>query len=246
VSLTDPFKVLGLSRDTATQSDVKSAYARLLKVTRPEDDRAAFMELREAFEQARRTVPVQLPIAEAPAKTSVETETGSQLIKPVRRIEWYYDDALNWNFDTSPKGKLSESVIRWMVACGPDAATRVPAFAEACIALDKHDADAFLDQITEFIFAATDPEERRHTKPVWEPIEGARPAWLSDDLIRALANGIGLLQVRPMNAYTARSFNTVQALFASVLDRNAAAAPVDVLEKFQHEQNEANKDDHGS
>ena len=52
----DPFLFLGLDRKTATDADVRRAYAERLKVTRPEDDRDAFMTLRAAFEQARREV----------------------------------------------------------------------------------------------------------------------------------------------------------------------------------------------
>lgn len=49
----DAFRLLGLDRKTATETDVRRAYADLLKVTRPEDDRAGFMALRRAFEEAR-------------------------------------------------------------------------------------------------------------------------------------------------------------------------------------------------
>lgn len=49
----DPFLLLGLDRATATDADVRRAYAERLKTTRPEDDRAGFMALRAAFEQAR-------------------------------------------------------------------------------------------------------------------------------------------------------------------------------------------------
>lgn len=52
----DPFKLLGLDRKTATDADVRRAYAERLKVTRPEDDRDGFMALRTAFEQARNEV----------------------------------------------------------------------------------------------------------------------------------------------------------------------------------------------
>jgi len=49
----DPFALLGLKRRTATERDVKTAYAAKLKQIRPEDDREGFMALRAAFEQAR-------------------------------------------------------------------------------------------------------------------------------------------------------------------------------------------------
>lgn len=52
----DPFDLLGLDRATATEADVRRAYAERLKTTRPEDDRAGFMALRAAFEQARENV----------------------------------------------------------------------------------------------------------------------------------------------------------------------------------------------
>jgi len=49
----DPFDLLELDRATATDADVRQAYAAKLKVTRPEDNRAGFMALRAAFERAR-------------------------------------------------------------------------------------------------------------------------------------------------------------------------------------------------
>lgn len=52
----DPFDLLELDRATATDADVRRAYATKLKVTRPEDDRAGFMALRAAFERARNEV----------------------------------------------------------------------------------------------------------------------------------------------------------------------------------------------
>lgn len=48
-----PWDILELDEETATLRDVKRAYAKRLKVTRPDQDAGAFQELREAFEQAK-------------------------------------------------------------------------------------------------------------------------------------------------------------------------------------------------
>ncbi|MDB6137000.1 MAG: putative heat-shock protein, partial [Verrucomicrobiaceae bacterium] len=47
-----PLAVLGLSPDAATVRDIKTAYARLLKVHRPDEDPEAFKRLRAAYEAA--------------------------------------------------------------------------------------------------------------------------------------------------------------------------------------------------
>ena len=52
MSSDDPFVLLELDRDTATEKDVKRAYARRLKVTRPDEDPQGFMALRNAMEYA--------------------------------------------------------------------------------------------------------------------------------------------------------------------------------------------------
>lgn len=53
---TEAFEILGLDPQSATDADIKKAYSRKLKVTRPEDDRDGFMKLREAFTAARNHV----------------------------------------------------------------------------------------------------------------------------------------------------------------------------------------------
>jgi hypothetical protein len=65
----DPWKVLGLEATTATLPDVKRAYARLLKDNRPDQDPAAFMRLRAAYEAAQsilKGAPLPSPVTLSP------------------------------------------------------------------------------------------------------------------------------------------------------------------------------------
>ena len=50
--MADPWNILGLRSDTADEKQVRSAYARLLKVHRPDQDPEGFQRLRTAYEQA--------------------------------------------------------------------------------------------------------------------------------------------------------------------------------------------------
>lgn len=52
----DPFAFFGLDRQTATLAEVKREYAKRLKTTRPDDDPAGFMLLRETMERAREQI----------------------------------------------------------------------------------------------------------------------------------------------------------------------------------------------
>ncbi|QIF04879.1 J domain-containing protein [Roseimicrobium sp. ORNL1] len=50
----DCWEILGLDRDTATEKDVKAAYASLLRVHRPDHDPDGFRKVRAAYEEAMR------------------------------------------------------------------------------------------------------------------------------------------------------------------------------------------------
>ncbi len=115
----DPFTLLGLDRKTATEADIRKAYAERLKVTRPEDDRAAFMALREAFERARQearwrgeyavdeeeeAAPVATPLAaasDAAPSSSTPELLAAEVAPDVDEIEDYEqeDDYVPTDFD---------------------------------------------------------------------------------------------------------------------------------------------------
>jgi curved DNA-binding protein CbpA len=46
-----PFRLLGLPND-ASETDIKRAYARKLRTTRPDDDPVAFQQLNDAYQAA--------------------------------------------------------------------------------------------------------------------------------------------------------------------------------------------------
>lgn len=70
----DPWETLNLDRRTATERDVKAAYARLLKQHRPEQDPEGFQRVRQAYDAAL-----------AELRGSSETFDGSAL--PAMRME---------------------------------------------------------------------------------------------------------------------------------------------------------------
>ena len=62
----DPWKVLEVEAATATLPDVKRAYARLLKVNRPDQNPEGFMRLRAAYETAQQLIKGGAVIPTAP------------------------------------------------------------------------------------------------------------------------------------------------------------------------------------
>lgn len=89
--MADPWNILGLDPDTANEKQVRSAYAKLLKVYRPDQDPEGFQRLRTAYEVALRwlqqrssaeeendwgndvvDVPSQEPVEKSPPGVSIQ------------------------------------------------------------------------------------------------------------------------------------------------------------------------------
>ncbi|WP_395737058.1 hypothetical protein [Prosthecobacter sp.] len=88
--MADPWRVLGLQRDTADEKQVRSAYARLLKVRRPDQDPEGFHQLRTAYEMALQWL-----------KTRSAAEAGED--------DWLDDFAADGGSEVSPVTRASPS-----------------------------------------------------------------------------------------------------------------------------------------
>ncbi len=72
--MADPWSILGLRSDTADEKQVRSAYARLLKVHRPDQDPEGFQRLRSAYEQALEWLQFRAASEEEPPNDTKEWE----------------------------------------------------------------------------------------------------------------------------------------------------------------------------
>lgn len=221
MSSTDPFALLGLDRRTATQADVKAAYARLLKVTRPEDDPDGFMALRQAFTAARAIAPAQATpppdvVTPEPRPTPAAAPSAPQA-----------DPAPDRPFDPSPADRLQADVIAWMTAGGPDADAFVAATRDRLQATPDIDKGALRKALIGVIVSASDPKGRLEVQLLWAPFSPTRPDWLTGEMVDALVDLFGLLRVRPEAAHAARDYNIVQEVFAQLRPMDGAG-PIDV------------------
>lgn len=249
--MTDPFKHLGLNKATATEADVKSAYARLLKITRPEDDRAAFMELREAFSAARNIAkrkkarPVTTKTTETVTSTSKSETTEPEPPKPKPK-PWRYVKALKWNVPNTPSGELIEKTLMWIENQGPDPDAFAAEISEILLTNADIDLPAFHTNVIEFILNKADTNSKHHSLNDWEMFELERPDWLTDSIMTTLANKVGIFNSRPTKAFNARDYNVALKLFESVIPKAGGFEPADSKGLFAKEQTRSRKDAHGS
>ena len=128
----DPWQVLELEAGTASLPDIKRAYARLLKLSRPDQDPAGFMRLRAAYEAAQalikgETVPPPTllgpPAADTgPASSAAAAAPAMPVVQPARELHADVTDALE-SLKTAVASKLRQKVrIAW--AAYEEAATK--------------------------------------------------------------------------------------------------------------------------
>ncbi len=256
--MTDPFKLLGLKRATATEAEVKAAYAALLKTTRPEDDRDAFLALRAAFTNARavakgndaRKAAQPAPAAQPVPEAKTEQAPEKPAPKRAKPVKWSYKKKIDWRVPDNAYGQLLKDTLEWMVAGGKDGAAFVQQVSERLMTDDDIHEAAFRAELVDYILMKADTEHEADQKQSWEMFEVTAPSWLNETLMDHLANGLRIFRDKPTDSYGARNYNVVLNLFEPVLKRSELADDpfddIDIKTLFANEQNEYGQDDYGS
>jgi len=112
MSSRDPFAFFGLDRATANEASLKRAYAVKLKMHRPDEDPAGFIQLREAFEIVRNTLRWDAEhIAQNDEVEAYEFAPNHTEVEPVAAFSGptnqdntaaVYDQAVELIFEASP------------------------------------------------------------------------------------------------------------------------------------------------
>lgn len=122
-SAEDPWQVLELEAGTASLPDIKRAYARLLKLNRPDQDPAGFMRLRAAYEAAQTLIkgglaPPPIPLGPlaveaGPATTPAAAAPAPPLVQCEAELHADVKDALE-SLRVAVTSKLRQKVrIAW-------------------------------------------------------------------------------------------------------------------------------------
>ncbi|KAB7615216.1 J domain-containing protein [Amylibacter sp. SFDW26] len=252
---TDPFAILGVEEKGATLASIKKAYSVKLKVTRPDDDPEGFMELREAYNHAKNIVKwnSQTTIDDGLNEDlSEDIEAPKVEVKP-EQIKYWYDEKLDFNFNSSPSGQLIEKTVRWMLerkGAEPDQffdeLMLEPAFQ------NKPDFMVFSNFYREHIFysAGGGDHDYYEEENFLEDVEYERPEWLSDEAILRIDMLFDFQTAMPKNEWEARQLNCIKKIFEPVLLANSVieqkSDPHDVLAFRAKEQEQLRKDSHGS
>ncbi len=245
MSFDDPLKYFGLKRGEASRTDVRKAYAKKLKQIRPDDDPEGFMVLRENYEQALNIVEWNLSAPDDEDEGDDETPENDP-----KEIRYWYDEKLDFHFNSSPSGKLIEKSTRWILEKG---AKNPQAFFKELASLpeyaEKSDIETLSNSLLVRVVYDCGCDVDEYTGYETLP-DCARPHWLSDDVIVELSQQFDWLNRSPEYEWDAVQLNCIKDIFKPVLvdhslltnrsrRYNVEAHHIKDIETF-------NKDDHGS
>jgi hypothetical protein len=187
MSSDDAFQLLGLDAKTATEADVKRAYATKLKQTRPDEDAAGFMRLRDSYDIARQIAKHrQLREARAAAKPAKPNVVHIGPTESPDDGHGYVDAETGIWLDETPVKQLAAKAIAWLRTSASDASL------EACLEFWNgllnepclEDPDQFAQFSSDMLCVVCHfsgcPKSGRARK------EHVVPAWLYDDLVLLL------------------------------------------------------------
>lgn len=247
MSSINAFDLLGLDQQTASLAEVKKAYSQKLKITRPDDDPEGFMQLREAFTYAKAVAQgndrrAAQPVIELP----VDEDDGDEEAE----LTFVYDEELDYEFDSSPLGKLIERTVRWIHQGGDDPNRFFAQIASDIRASTKLELNNYQSFFISYLFESAMNAGAFENFQAWETPKVAAPSWLSDDMIVAASEKINLLEFRMEHAWSAQQFNWLLSIFSPVLTKRklnqTLPEPADVLTLIEQEQTTYRGDDHGS
>lgn len=143
-----PWQLFGLNSSTAKLAEVKSAYARLLKLTRPDRDPEGFMLLRAAFDAAI----LQISLRSAPERSDATTE---QRLLPITEPPPTFPPPVKEAIQALKQavGSKARQKVRIAWAAYENTCASYPALPEECWELF---IDAFSGQVDLLADACTD------------------------------------------------------------------------------------------
>ncbi len=244
----DPFKLLGLEEAEATLKAIKKAYSVKLKEARPDDDPEGFMALREAYTQAQNRV--RWKENNPPLQPVVSQDTGADQSSP-HEIKYWYDEELNYHFNSSPNGKLTEKTVKWIrkdQASDPETFFRT--LAEEPILEDENVSEQYTNFLLSEIYFAAGGEDYYDDDEFTDEPAYECPTWLCDDVIIAIYKYFNPLSLSAEYEWNARQLNCAKELFEPVLIEKGyikqRSKKFDLLKYRAKEMNEQNKDEFGS
>ena len=228
MSSADPFRTLGLKRG-ASPREVKRAYAKKLKETRPDEDPASFIALREAFERARDMAEAaERQRAWQAEREAREDETVTPAATESEPAKSPHADGVRRKEAKAERRRRRQEIVRaldeWIANGAPDAATGLPAILEGAEDEDRKDlAGVLLERIWEEAdWWDGDEWDDPIADTEGDPADLARPSWLDDETILAIHEHLPLHAVSDGAAdefWLARCANRWNALASDVLRR---------------------------